>query len=100
LFLEHGFEVIEPAIVATFSERIEYAATSYVDYKTELQEELARRGRQVSYAVLGVDGPPHARTFTAAALIDGEQVGFGKGTSKKAAEQAAAKEVLDSLREA
>ena len=97
LFLEHGFEAIEPAIVGTFSERIEYAATSYVDHKTELQEELARRGQQVSYAVLEVDGPPHDRTFRTAALIEGARVGFGSGTSKKAAEQAAAKEVLEKL---
>ena len=43
LFLEHGFEAIEPAIVAAFSDRIEYARTSHVDHKTELQEALAKR---------------------------------------------------------
>src|SRR6185312_9501494 len=57
LFLEHGFEKVEPAIVAAFSEQIEYAATQHVDYKTELQEALARRKRQVSYSVLEVEGP-------------------------------------------
>ena len=97
LFLEHGFEPIEAPIVEQFAERIEYAATTYVDYKTELQEELARRGQQVSYSVLEVDGPPHERTFRTAAVIAGEQVGFGSGASKKAAEQAAAKEVLEKL---
>ena len=35
LFLEHGFEKVEPAIVAAFSEQIEYAATQHVDYKTD-----------------------------------------------------------------
>ena len=40
LFLEHGFSAIEPAIVEAFRGRIEYAATSYVDHKTELQEDL------------------------------------------------------------
>jgi ribonuclease-3 len=43
VYIEHGFERIEPAIVDAFGERIEYARTSHVDYKTELQEALARR---------------------------------------------------------
>jgi ribonuclease-3 len=41
-----------------------------------------------------MDGPPHERTFTCAAIIGGEQRGVGTGTSKKAAEQAAAREAL------
>src|SRR5206468_3382947 len=64
LFIEHGFQKIEPAIVEAFAGRIEYALTSHVDFKTELQEALARRGKAVSYSVLNVDGAPHDRTFT------------------------------------
>ena len=97
LYLEHGFEAIREPILDAFRERIEYALTTYVDYKTELQEELARRAKSVSYSVLDVDGPPHDRTFTCAAVIDGEQAGMGKGSSKKAAEQNAAREALESL---
>jgi ribonuclease-3 len=97
LFLEHGFERIQGAIVEAFEERIEYAATGHVDYKTELQEALARRGQQVSYSVVEVEGPPHERNFTCAALIDGEQVGLGTGRSKKAAEQEAARQALEGL---
>ncbi len=97
LYLQHGFEPIKDAIVAAFDGRIAYALTSHVDHKTELQEELARRGRQVAYSVLEVKGPPHDRTFTCAAVIDGEEVGVGTGRSKKAAEQAAARQALDRL---
>jgi ribonuclease III len=97
LFLEHGFEKIEVAVVDAFRDRIDYALTSHVDFKTELQEALARRGKSVNYTVLDVDGPPHDRTFTCAANVDGEQVGAGSGRSKKAAEQAAAQEVLAKL---
>jgi ribonuclease III len=97
LFLEHGFEPIEDAVVAAFWPRIEYALTTHVDYKTELQETLARLGRGVAYSVLEVEGPPHERTFTCAAVIDGEQAGVGTGASKKAAEQAAAKQALAEL---
>ena len=94
LFLEHGFEAVERPIVDAFSGRIEYALTSHVDHKTELQEALARLGRQVSYTVLDVEGPPHDRRFTCAAIIDGEQAGVGVGRSKKAAEQEAARQAL------
>jgi ribonuclease III len=97
LFLEDGFEKIEQPIVQAFAGRIDYALTTHVDYKTELQEALARRGQSVNYAVLEVDGPPHDRRFTCAAVIEGEQLGVGSGGSKKSAEQEAAKEALATL---
>jgi ribonuclease-3 len=97
LYLEHGFERIEPAIVAAFSEKIEYARSSHVDYKTELQEALARSGRQVHYTVLEVEGPPHDRRFVCAAHVAGAQFGMGRGSTKKAAEQEAAREALEAL---
>ena len=100
LYLEHGFEAIEPAIVKAFEPRIEYALTTFVDHKTELQERLARTGRNVVYETVGVEGPPHDRSFTAAAVIDGESVGSGTGRSKKDAEQAAAQQALEHLSEA
>jgi ribonuclease-3 len=97
VFLEHGFEPIEGAIVSAFDSRIEYAISGHVDHKTELQEVLARRGEQVTYTVLDAVGPPHERTFTCAATVDGERLGVGMGQTKKAAEQAAAKQVLERL---
>jgi ribonuclease-3 len=97
LFLEHGFERIERAVVAAFDSRIEYALTSHVDHKTELQEALARTGRSVVYTVLELEGPPHDRRFTCAAVVGDEEVGRGAGRSKKAAEQEAAREALERL---
>jgi len=97
LFLEHGFAAIEDAIVDAFSERINYALTTHVDHKTELQEVLARLGKQVSYSVINAVGPPHERHFTSAAVVDGEELGRGEGHSKKAAEQEAAKAALAHL---
>jgi len=100
LYLQHGFEPLRQPIVAAFDGRITYALTTHVDHKTELQEQLARQGRQVAYSVLDVEGPPHERTFTCAAIIDGKEVGVGTGRSKKDAEQAAAREALDRLADA
>jgi ribonuclease III len=97
LFLEHGFSAIEDAVVNAFAGRIEYALNTYVDHKTELQEALARSGRQVSYVILSAAGPPHERRFTCAAVVAGEQLGVGEGQSKKAAEQEAAREALEKV---
>ena len=97
VYLEHGFERIEPAIVDAFGDKIEYARSSHVDYKTELQEALARSGRQVHYTVLEIEGPPHDRRFVCAAHVAGAQLGIGRGSTKKAAEQEAAREALEEL---
>ncbi|MGL6279474.1 MAG: ribonuclease III [Gaiella sp.] len=97
VYLARGFEVTERAVVEAFAGRIAFASTGHVDNKTELQEALARSGRQVVYAVLEVEGPPHDRRFVCAATIDGEQLGMGRGSTKKAAEQEAAAEALVAL---
>ena len=94
VFLQHGFAAIEDAVVAAFSDQIEHALTSRVDNKTDLQELLARSGRQVTYTEISVEGPPHERRFTCAAIIDDEELGRGEGRTKKAAEQEAAREAL------
>jgi ribonuclease-3 len=96
-FLEWGFERVEPAIVAAFSDQIEYAAEQHVDHKTELQELLARRRQQVIYSVVDAEGPAHDRRFTCAAVVDGVQTGVGTGRTKKEAEQEAAREALERL---
>src|SRR5262245_29695185 len=97
VYLEVGFDAAAEAIVDAFAERIEYASSGHVDSKTELQEALARTGRVVQYDVLAVEGPAHERRFVCAALIDGEQLGVGSGTTKKAAEQEAAAQALGAL---
>jgi ribonuclease-3 len=96
-FLQWGFEKVEPAIVAAFSDQIEYAAEHHVDYKTELQELLAQRRQQVVYSVVDAQGPAHDRSFTCAALVDGAESGVGAGRTKKEAEQEAAREALERL---
>lgn len=97
VYLEHGFERIEGAIVDAFAKNIEYARSSHVDYKTELQEALARSGKQVHYTVLEVEGPPHDRRFVCAAHVADAQLGIGRGSTKKAAEQEAAAQALEAL---
>ena len=94
IYLEHGFKRVEAAIVEAFDGLIDFALTNQVDAKTELQEVLARSGRTVAYELLEAAGPAHEKTFTAVVVIDGEEVGVGRGPSKKQAEQLAAQETL------
>lgn len=94
LFLEHGFSELEGPIVGAFAGEIDFALTSSFDAKTELQEELARAGRRAAYAVLETEGPAHDRRFTCAVLVDGVELGVGRGRSKKQAEQEAAQQAL------
>lgn len=89
-----GFERTAAAVAAAFEPRIELAAETRIDFKSALQELLARRGARVSYEVVAATGPPHRRTFEVAAIVDSERVGTGEGRSKKAAEQVAAEQAL------
>ena len=96
-YLAHGFERTSAAVVEAFDEEIEQATRERMDYKSELQERLARNGDTVDYEVAGEAGPPHDRRFEIRATVAGDEVGVGSGRSKKAAEQAAARRALERL---
>jgi ribonuclease-3 len=93
-FIAFGYERTAAAVVDAFRERITYASETFVDHKTELQEQGARQGRSVSYELMESTGPPHRRKFTTVALLDGVVLGTGSGPSKKMSEQSAAREAL------
>lgn len=93
-YLAFGFERTSGAVAAAFEPRIEHASETRIDFKSALQELLARRGARVSYEVVAATGPPHRRTFEVVAIVDAERVGTGEGRSKKAAEQLAAEQAL------
>ncbi|HVL96635.1 MAG TPA: putative dsRNA-binding protein [Solirubrobacteraceae bacterium] len=94
-YLEHGYERTAAAVVDAFGPEIERALSEPADYKSALQERLARKGATVAYEVSEESGPPHDRTFEVVAVIGGEEVARGSGRSKKDAEQAAASAALD-----
>ena len=60
-----------------FAPEIEDALEHPVDFKSALQERLARKGALVSYDVVDEEGPPHDRVFSVSATIDGVEVGRG-----------------------
>ena len=89
-YLTWGFDRVAPAVVDAFSERVEEALRRPVDFKSALQERLARSGDVVTYRIDVEQGPPHDRRFVAVAESGGEELGRGQGRSKKDAEQEAA----------
>jgi len=96
-YLAFGIERTAPAVVASFAEEIEDALEHPVDYKSVLQERLARRAELVAYRTVSEEGPAHDRSFVAVAEVAGEELGRGEGKTKKAAEQEAALQALDAL---
>jgi ribonuclease-3 len=85
-------------VVEAFRDEVQQATRERLDFKSELQERLARDGDTVNYEVIGEEGPPHDRRFEVRAKVDGDKIGSGSGRSKKEAEQAAAQRALDKLR--
>jgi len=98
-YLAFGYEETAAAVVAAFAPEIEQALEHPVDFKSALQERLARRGELVAYTVTEEDGPPHDRIFTVEASVAGVEVGRGQGRSKKDAEQEAARVALEAMGE-
>jgi ribonuclease III len=93
-YLAYGFDETAEAVREAFGPEIEQALERPADYKSALQERLARRGALVHYEVTAETGPPHERTFEVVALVAGDPVASGSGRSKKEAEQAAAAAAL------
>jgi ribonuclease III len=97
VYLEFGYERTAPAVVGAFAAQVDEALESPDDFKSLLQERLARRGEVVEYVVEREDGPPHDRRFESVAQVEGEEIGRGEGKSKKSAEQSAALAALTSM---
>ncbi len=98
VYLDSGFEAAREVILDQWSERVAERARQpgIKDYKTRLQEVLAREGLRPVYDTEG-SGPDHDRRFSATVSVDGRVVGSGGGKSKKEAEQAAASVALEKL---
>jgi ribonuclease III len=96
-YLYAGYERAAEAVVEAFAPEIELALENPVDFKSSLQELLARRGAEVSYEVAREEGPPHDRTYTVVATVAGRKLGSGRGKSKKQAEQEAARVAVEAL---
>jgi ribonuclease-3 len=96
-YLHVGYDRSAEAVVEAFGPEIEDALSNPVDFKSALQELLARRGAEVSYEITSEEGPPHERVYAVVARVEGRELGTGRGRSKKHAEQEAARVAVETL---
>jgi len=98
VYLEAGLEAAAQVVLGLWGARIDDRAKrpGLKDYKTRLQEVLAKDGRRPDYLSEG-SGPDHERIFVATVEVDGVLLGTGSGRSKKDAEQGAAEQALKTL---
>ncbi len=94
MYLDGGFAVakgfVEAFILADSDNRI-----FFQDSKTILQEMIQTRPNQrLVYQLLEEKGPDHDKEFTVEALLNDKRIGFGRGRTKKSAEQQAAYEAI------
>ena len=96
VYLDGGLDPARRLVLRLWEERIRSAAVQpgRGDYKSRLQERLARQGERPIYSISEA-GPDHQKLFTAVVSVNGTDCGTGTGRSKREAEQAAAHQALD-----
>jgi ribonuclease-3 len=101
VYLDGGMEPARALVLRTLEAAIREQATGPGggDYKTRLQELAAQRLDQLPRYRLRHEGPDHSKKFFATVVLGGKTYGSGDGRSKKAAEQAAAREAWERLRQ-
>ena len=101
MYLDAGMETAAGFIQRCLLDDVRAIETpTFTDYKTSLQELVQRHSGQVlSYELVGEEGPDHAKTFRVQVCLNGDPIGRGIGRTKKEAEQAAAANALEALRE-
>ena len=100
VYLDGGMEPARALVLRALDGAIREQATGPGggDYKTRLQELAAQRLEQLPRYRLRHEGPDHSKRFFATVVLGGTTYGSGDGRSKKAAEQAAAREAWERLR--
>lgn len=96
IYLDGGLDEAEKFVLGALSEEIAAAADSAKrsDAKSRINEYAMRKGVSAEYREEKRTGAPHMPVFTFSLLLGGEVAGEGSGTSKRAAQQAAAREAL------
>jgi ribonuclease-3 len=99
IYRDGGFERAKAVITRHFAEDLERGGVAGApDWKTTLQERIQARQRTVpEYRLAGEAGPAHARMFTAEVWVGEQCLARGQGTSKREAEQQAARAALEGL---
>ena len=97
-FLDGGLEAALKVVQKFILVEVPVTKLHNADYKTTLQELVQQKKNQVlTYALVGESGPDHDKRFDVEVKLNGTVVGSGSGSSKKRAEQSAARTAMEKL---
>lgn len=97
-FLDGGLEAAAQFVKRFILVEVPVSRPHNMDYKTALQELVQQKKNQtLTYTLVGQSGPDHDKVFAVEVCLNGETVGSGSGSSKKRAEQMAAKSAMEKL---
>ena len=97
-FLDGGLEAALKVVQKFILVEVPVVRMHNADYKTQLQELVQQKKNQVlSYALVSQSGPDHDKEFGVTVSLNGSVVGSGTGSSKKRAEQDAARCAIEKL---
>lgn len=98
MFLDGGMDAAKSFIDRFVLWDVPVTKLHNADYKTVLQEKVqAKKNQSLAYSLIGESGPDHDKRFEVQVSLNGEVVGTGSGSSKKRAEQDAARVALEHL---
>lgn len=95
LYLDKGYDFTRDLVLSIITKYDKMGIDFLKDYKSTLQELIQTDKRSIHYEIIDEKGPAHNKTFTCQVRVEGIVMGKGKGSSKKAAEQEAARMALD-----
>ncbi|MBR2547971.1 MAG: ribonuclease III [Eubacterium sp.] len=99
IFLDGGYYAASDFVLKEFRKILRDAAGGKLvsDYKTTLQEILQQDGKmhEIVYRIDKTEGPDHDKVFFVTLVLEGREMGSGKGKTKKEAEQKAAKMTME-----
>ena len=100
-YLDGGMEAAKQFVDRFVLVNVPLAKLHNRDYKTTLQELVQQKKNQtISYVLVGESGPDHDKQFVVQLLINAKVAGVGTGSSKKRAEQDAARAALEAMEKA
>ncbi len=100
LYLDQGLETVVAFLEKIVFPKVEVGVFSRLsDFKSQLQEMIQQSNNgSLIYEIVDEKGPAHNRTFVSRVTLNNQELGIGRGKSKKEAEQQAAQNALSSLK--
>ena len=97
IFIDQGIEFAKKFISDWIFIYIDQDRVFFEDFKSKVKEYCDLKGLHMEYKILKEYGVPHDKTFIMSCIIDGKEMGVGRGKNKKEAEQLASKHAMHKL---